>query len=51
MDKGESLELARRLYPDAPLPRMKDHNRAEALLIAHRARQLRLGATSAEGAF
>jgi crossover junction endodeoxyribonuclease RuvC len=50
-DKGAALELARRLYPDAPLPRMKDHNRAEALLIAHRARQLHLGATSAEGAF
>lgn len=33
--KRESLETARRLYPAAPLTRMKDHNRAEALLIAH----------------
>ena len=49
--KGASLELARRLYPDAPLPRAKDHNRAEALLIAHRARQLHLGASDPNGAF
>ena len=33
-DKGASLELARKLFPEAPLSRKKDHNRAEALLIA-----------------
>lgn len=50
-DKGASLAMARKLYPDADLPRAKDHNRAEAVLIAHRARQLHAGATAAEGAF
>lgn len=34
-DKGASLEVARALYPDAPLKLAKHHNRAEALLIAH----------------
>lgn len=36
-DKGESLAKARTLYPavDDMLRRVKDHNRAEALLIAH----------------
>lgn len=33
-DKAKSLELARKLFPKAPLGRQKDHNRAEALLIA-----------------
>lgn len=33
--KGQSLELARTLFPEAPLTRKKDHNRAEALLIAY----------------
>lgn len=35
-EKGASLELARRLFPSAAdeLKRKKDHNRAEALLIA-----------------
>jgi hypothetical protein len=33
-DKVACLEKARELYPDAPLTRAKDHNRAEALLIA-----------------
>ena len=34
--KGESLRVARALYPDrAELARAKDHNRAEAVLIAH----------------
>lgn len=33
-DKNESLELARSLWPDAPLSRKKDGGRAEALLIA-----------------
>ena len=32
--KFSSLELSRRMYPDAPLSRKKDHNRAEALLLA-----------------
>jgi crossover junction endodeoxyribonuclease RuvC len=32
--KHASLELARSLYPDAPLKLVKHHNRAEALLIA-----------------
>lgn len=36
-DKGQSLDRARALYPlQAPmLKRQKDHNRAEALLLAH----------------
>lgn len=37
-DKGAGLDMARRLYPGAGaafLTRAKDHNRAEALLIAH----------------
>lgn len=36
-EKGAALEVARRLYPCAEhmLKRQKDHNRAEALLIAH----------------
>jgi crossover junction endodeoxyribonuclease RuvC len=33
-DKAESLDLARNLWPDAPLSRVKDNGRAEALLIA-----------------
>lgn len=33
-DKGSSLALARSLWPTAPLARMKDHGRAEALLLA-----------------
>lgn len=35
--KAKSLDMARRLFPGAqdPLKRAKDHNRAEALLIAH----------------
>lgn len=33
--KAKSLDTARRLYPDADLKRAKDHNRAEALLMAH----------------
>ena len=32
--KHASLELARRLFPDAPLDLVKHHNRAEALLLA-----------------
>lgn len=34
-DKDESLDVARRLYPSASLKRKADHNKAEALLIAH----------------
>lgn len=33
-DKLKSLTVARELWPNAPLSRMKDHGRAEALLIA-----------------
>jgi hypothetical protein len=43
LKKGEvgkrgSVELANKLFPKADLPLVKDHNRAEALLIAHYAR-------------
>lgn len=34
-EKSESLQKARAMFPHAPLARQKDHNRAEALLIAH----------------
>lgn len=36
-EKAASLEMARKLYPGmaADLKRVKDHNRAEALLMAH----------------
>ena len=36
-DKAEACRVAARLYPDAAalLARMKDHNRADALLMAH----------------
>lgn len=34
-EKDSSLILARQLFPTAPLPLKKHHNRAEALLIAH----------------
>ena len=33
--KGRHLAMARKLYPLAPLPLAKHHNRAEALLIGH----------------
>lgn len=33
--KGRHLQMARQLYPSAPLSLAKHHNRAEALLIAH----------------
>jgi hypothetical protein len=33
-DKNKSLELARELWPQAPLLRKKDNGRAEALLLA-----------------
>lgn len=36
-EKSQSLETARRLHPEAAadLKRVKDHNRAEAVLLAH----------------
>ena len=34
-DKKASIAKALTLYPMAPLPRVADHNKAEALLIAH----------------
>lgn len=33
-DKQRSIELARKMFPNIQLTRKKDHNRAEALLIA-----------------
>lgn len=33
--KAVARAMATRLYPNAPLHRVKDHNRAEAILIAH----------------
>jgi crossover junction endodeoxyribonuclease RuvC len=33
-DKQQSLDLARELWPSAPLARKKDNGRAEALLLA-----------------
>lgn len=33
-DKNESLDLARKIWPNAPLSRKKDNGRAEALLLA-----------------
>jgi hypothetical protein len=34
-DKDASRATAQRLYPTAPVTRMKDHNRAESILIGH----------------
>lgn len=34
-EKDASRKVCLRLYPDAPITRAKDHNRAESLLIAH----------------
>jgi Holliday junction resolvasome RuvABC endonuclease subunit len=34
-DKNDSLDLARKLWANAPLERKKDNGRAEALLLAH----------------
>lgn len=33
--KNEARACCLRLYPDAPVQRVKDHNRAESILIAH----------------
>lgn len=38
-DKNESLEMARKLWPNAPLARKMDNGRAEALLMAEWLRQ------------
>ena len=34
-DKNASRECCMRLYPGAPVSRVKDHNRAESILIGH----------------
>lgn len=34
-DKAEARACCKRLYPTAPVSRVKDHNRAEAILIGH----------------
>ena len=38
-DKAKSLAMARKMFPSVDLSRKKDHNRAEALLIAHYGRR------------
>ena len=38
-DKEASRAVAQRLFPDAPLGRKKDHNRAESLLLAEYGRK------------
>lgn len=42
-DKAESLAMARELWPAAPLERVKDNGRAEALLLAEYWRRQLLG--------
>lgn len=44
-DKKASLQMARSLWPRAPLTRAGDHNRAEALLLAEYARRQRFAST------
>lgn len=34
-DKDEARACCLRLYPEAPVKRVKDHNRAEAILVGH----------------
>lgn len=34
-DKDESRRVCKALFPDAPVDRKKDHNRAESALLAH----------------
>jgi crossover junction endodeoxyribonuclease RuvC len=41
-EKQSSLRLARELWPSAPLARVKDHGRAEALLLAEYGRRKHL---------
>lgn len=38
-DKEQSRAMAQRLFPQAPLARKKDHNRAEALMLAEYGRR------------
>ena len=45
-DKNLSLEMARAMWPKAPLARKKDNGRAEALLMAHWLRKEQMGETS-----
>ena len=47
-DKDASRSLARCYWPDAPLSRVKDHGRAEALLIAEYGRRKHEGYGAAE---
>lgn len=47
-DKETSRYKAIKMFPKAPLHRKKDHDRAEALLIAEYLRQTRLGGQSRE---
>ena len=47
-DKDASRSLARCYWPDAPLGRVKDHGRAEALLIAEYGRRKHEGYGAAE---
>ena len=42
-NKDESLDVARMIWPEAPLKRKKDHGGAEALLIADYWRQVHQG--------
>ena len=42
--KGKSLKMARKYFPNAPLDRKMDHNRAEALLITEYGRRVFKGA-------
>lgn len=44
--KQASLDMARTLFPKANLTRQRDHGRAEALLIAYYAHQMRTGAAA-----
>lgn len=39
-DKGESIVVAKRLFPSVDLPRKKDHGKADALLMAEYGRRL-----------
>jgi hypothetical protein len=45
--KSASLDKARLLFPDADLARAKDHNRAEALLLAECSRRVFVGTVAA----
>jgi crossover junction endodeoxyribonuclease RuvC len=45
-EKDDALDRARLMYPTASLDRKKDHNRAEALLIAHYGQRFKLKLTT-----